>query len=497
MKLPRIVIGAPRSGSGKTLISIALMKALSMKGKKVAAFKCGPDYIDPLFHKKILGVPSKNLDLFFTAGPETRTLFCNGNSSDISVVEGVMGLFDGLGGYTDAASTYELAEVLEAPVILVVNAKGMGRSILAELKGFIDYDRSRLIKGVILNNLSEMLYGNMKEIVEKELGVKVLGFFPPQKDLQLESRYLGLKLPHEIAGIQQMAEKAALELMRTVDVDAILELADSAPDFPVERDPADELESAENRELPVSWGTGRASVSMETPSSSDLDDSVFKELGTAAYSGKNGNSASQSVRIAIARDEAFCFYYEDNLRLLKNLGVELVEFSPIRDSALPPHIDGLILGGGYPELFAAQLEANVSMRKSIKTALDGGMPSLAECGGFMYLHEGIRTQDGVLHQMAGVVEGECSFKGKLVRFGYVTLTPETAAGKGWCGSMKAHEFHYFDSTDNGDACSAEKPVTGRNWKCCHVAETHWWGFPHLYYPSSPEFVEHFVEICRK
>ena len=466
MRLPRIVIAAPKSGSGKTLVSLALMKAFSMRDKKVAAFKCGPDYIDPLFHKKILDVPSKNLDLFFTDADTTRALFCDGNESDISIIEGVMGLFDGVAGYTDEASTYQLASVLESPVILVVNAKGAGRSVVAEIKGFVALDEKRLIKGVILNNLPESLFDALKPQIETECGVSVLGFVPTMKELNVESRYLGLTLPDEIADIKNAVAKAAEAICESVLVEKITEIAESAPNF------AD------------------FAVCGET----DVPD-----LASGAPTNPSAPSDVPHVRIAVARDEAFCFYYDDNLKLLERFGAELVSFSPVADSSLPPDIDGFLLGGGYPELHAVKLEQNVSMRRAVKDALESGMPSVAECGGFMYLHEGLQTEDGVFHNMVGTIKGECSYKGRAVRFGYCTVTENTGAFFGAGASdcaVKAHEFHYFDSTCNGESCTAEKPVTGRSWQCCHTGENHWWGFPHLYYPSNPRFAELFVEKCR-
>lgn len=466
MHLPRIVIAAPKSGSGKTLVSIALMKAFSNSGKKVAAFKCGPDYIDPLFHKKILDVPSKNLDLFFTDEATTRHLFCDGNESDISIIEGVMGLFDGVAGYTDEASTYQLASVLESPVILVVNAKGAGRSVVAEIKGFAALDEKKLIKGVILDNLPESLYDALKPLIESECGVSVLGFLPTMGELHVESRYLGLTLPDEVADIKNAVEKAAEAICKTVSVDKIVDVAESAPDI----------------------------------SACALD---------VADSAVCGSGDVPLVRIAVARDEAFCFYYDDNLKLLERCGAELVPFSPVADCDLPPDIDGLLFGGGYPELHAEKLEKNTSMRCAVKAAIERGMPSVAECGGFMYLHERIQTEDGVFHSMVGTIKGECSYKGRAVRFGYCTVTENTGAffgaGASECAhdnactsacAVKAHEFHYFDSTCNGESCTAEKPVTGRSWLCCHTGENHWWGFPHLYYPSNPRFAELFVEKCR-
>ncbi len=447
-QFPRIIISAPKSGSGKTVLTIALMKALSLRGLPVSAGKCGPDYIDPLFHQKILGVPSKSLDLFFTPPEKTQELFLRDAAGRFSVIEGVMGLYDGLGGTTSDASTYDLAVALQAPVVLVIDAKGASYSLVAEINGFLSLDRAHLIRGVILNNISAMFYQNIKPVIETNTGVSVLGFFPKLPELQLESRYLGLQLPDEIADIQDKALTAARELEKSVDVDAVIALAEGAADL----------------------------------------DAIPEEKDAG-----NLQPAAVPVRIAVARDEAFCFYYEDNLRLLKQLGAQLVYFSPVHDASLPADIDGILLGGGYPELWARQLTENCTMRNSVRAAVLSEMPSLAECGGFMYLHDSITTEDGSSYAMAGAIPGSCSYTGKLVRFGYVTVTAPGPDG-GHC--IRGHEFHYFDSTNTGSDGTAVKPVTGRSWQCCHVTENHWWGFPHLYYESNPAFARWFIDRCR-
>ena len=221
------------------------------------------------------------------------------------------------------------------------------------------------------------------------------------------------------------------------------------------------------------------------------------------YDTKNSGTNTIPPRIAVAKDEAFCFYYRDNLRMLEHYGAELVFFSPLHDEKLPENIHGLLLGGGYPELYAKQLEENESMRKSIKEALEQQLPSMAECGGFMYLHDTLTDREGTTYQMAGVIPAECQYMGKLVRFGYVEvqlpqgLTEKGTAERPEPEKIKAHEFHYFDSTANGEDCIVTKPVTGRSWKCIHASDDHFWGFPHLYYPSDPKFVKWFLERTEK
>lgn len=437
MKAPRVLIAAPRSGSGKTVITISLIKSLLDLGKKVSAFKCGPDFIDPQFHSIILGVDSKNLDMFFSDTETVKGLFLQHNESDVSVIEGVMGLYDGIGGTTSKASTYELATALDCPIILVVDVRGMSFSVLAEISGYLSMDHKKLIKGVILNNMNQMLFPKIKEEIETRFSLTVLGYFPKMEECDVGSRYLGLVLPDEITDIKERIERAAEEFVKTVDVSKVIDMAnDSAELF--------SSFSYPERKTPV-------------------------------------------TRIAVAMDEAFNFYYKDNLALLENLGAQLVYFSPLKDSKLPENIGGLILGGGYPELFAEELEKNISMKKSIAEHVRNGIPLWAECGGFIYLHCSLED-NGRSFSLCGVINGTCVKKDRLVRFGYLTLNEY---------DVKGHEFHYFDSDCNGDLCTAEKPVSGRNWKCGHDINGGFQGFPHLYYASNIKYAEEIVEKCRK
>lgn len=503
MKVPRIVISAPKSGSGKTLVSVSMMKAFSMLGKKVSAFKCGPDYIDPMFHKKILKVPSKNLDLFFTDENETKDIFLGGNSAEISVIEGVMGLYDGLGGTEEAASTYALARALKSPVILVIDARGMARSVLAEILGFLSMDTENLIRGVILNNISPSLFRILKPLIEKNLPVKALGFFPHQDEIKIESRYLGLKLPDEIKSIEENVGKAAEKLKKSVDLEDILKIAESAP----------ELEFSEN--LDEIKGEGKTEIlansvsQADLPSQSALANQQNLIDGTEKPNKKKGINRSDSsnpvnqrnlqkkARIAVAKDEAFCFYYDDNLRLLEKFGAELVFFSPLHDARLPENVSGLVLGGGYPEMFAEQLEKNEQMRNSVKNAVESGLPSLAECGGFIYLHKNLVDRNKKSFRMTGVIDADTFWSGTLVRFGYVSIREKNPLFLKKNPEIKGHEFHYFDSEKNGSDCEETKPVGGKMFEAGFTGENHWWGFAHLYYASNPEFAENFVEACRK
>lgn len=478
MKINRFMIAAPKSGSGKTMITCALLQLLKASGKNVLSYKCGPDYIDPMFHKKVLGVPSKNLDTFFTDEKTTVQLFLDERADgDFAVLEGVMGLYDGLGGIYEQGSSYHLAKVTQTPIILVVDAKGMGKSVLALIAGFLQYDTQHLIKGVLLNRMSKGYYDIIKPLIEKELSVKVVGYFPEQKDIGLSSRHLGLVMPDELSDIKKQLNEIADRLKKTIDMDLFIDIAEAADEIgdsgSADKDKRQTLKNAEPMRL---------------------------------------QDQNNTVNIAVAMDEAFCFYYEDNLKLLEKCGAKLQYFSPIHDTKLPKDCDAMLLGGGYPELYAKELSENISMRKSIKTAFEAGLPTVAECGGFMYLHTYIRNicddtdeqnkadvqnkadiqNDMNKFKLVGALDGGCHFKGKLVRFGYIELAEKYSNFLPPNEKIKAHEFHYYDSTDNGADCIATKPATGRSYDCVISHDNYWLGFPHLYYPSNPHFAESLV-----
>lgn len=455
MKLKRIMIAAPGSGSGKTTVTCALLRILAEMGQRVCAYKCGPDYIDPMFHRTVIGVPSKNLDTFFTGEERTKELFLKERTEqDFAVLEGVMGLFDGLGGTREEGSAYHLAKVTKTPVLLVVDAKGMGRSVLPLIAGFLAYDTEHLIQGVILNRMSKSYYEIIKPLIEKELKAAVVGYVPNEKNLHIESRHLGLLLPDEISGLRERLGEAAEQLKASVSMERILQIAESA----------EELELSE----------------------------PLKQTEAEKTAGK-----SPEPVLAVAKDEAFCFYYEDNLRLMDEYGAKIRYFSPLHDTSLPEGTAGILIGGGYPELYLKELAANEKIHTEILTAFRQGMPFLAECGGFMYLHTAIVDQEGTRYPMAGVLPGECFGTGTLVRFGYIEIREKQSLFLPEGEIIRGHEFHYFDSTDNGADCVAQKPVTGREYSCIMEGETYCIGFPHLYYPSNPEFVKRWVEKMRK
>ncbi|MDD5860297.1 MAG: cobyrinate a,c-diamide synthase [Eubacteriales bacterium] len=483
MKRPGIMIAAPKSGSGKTTITCALLEALNRRGLTPCAFKCGPDYIDPMFHRTVIGIPSGNLDRFFTDAEETRRIFRAESSGGISVIEGVMGLYDGLGGIREEASTYALAETLGVPVILVVDARGAGRSLLAEISGFLSFDRAGLIRGVILNRTTPSFANMLKPLIEETCHVRVLGSFPMRKDMEVGSRHLGLAMPSEIADIRRRLGEAADCLEENCDIDGILKIAGLSEN------------SGEKQEAPAQAynscpGEGEKHESAGTCGCLDAGRSPDQGKGRPVSTEAPGPEHAP-LRLGIARDGAFCFYYRENLEMLERAGFTLVPFSPVSDERLPDGLDGLLLGGGYPELCAEALSKNEAMLRSVRDAVSGGIPVLAECGGFMYLCASLVTEDGSKWPMAGVFPGEARWTGHLTRFGYVTVRDQMSGLE-----IRGHEFHYFDTDDNGDACLAVKPVTGRKWPCMHRINGGFAGFPHLYYPSAPAFVTDFAGKCR-
>ena len=448
MDSPRLLFAAPASGSGKTTVVCGLLRALKNRGKGVRAFKCGPDFIDPLFHETVVGVPSGTLDLFFSDRDQLRRLFCrHAAGADLCLIEGVMGYYDGLGAVTDRASSYAVSRALDAPVVLIVDSRGQSLSALATLEGFLRFRPDSRIRGVIFNRMSEGVYAALKPEVEK-LGLRPLGCVPKAPEVMIESRHLGLVTPGEIEDLGQKLDALAALLERTVDMEGLLALATEAPTL-------DPLPAAPIPSMPRS-------------------------------------------RIAVARDEAFCFLYRDNLDLLGDYGAEMLFFSPLHDAALPAGAQGLILPGGYPELYARALSENEPMRQSIAEAIQGGLPCLAECGGFLYLHRELEDMGGRSWPMAGVLDAKAYRTSRLGRFGYITLTARADTAFLPVGeTVRGHEFHYFESESCGDALHAQKPTGSRGWDCGHSRGTLLMGFPHLYYPSNPKLIERFLRACAK
>ena len=429
-----LLLAAPQSGSGKTTLACALLRVLQKKGYSPCAFKCGPDYLDPTFHRAVLGVESHNLDLFLSQPEEVRSLFSRSVAGhDLALVEGAMGLYDGVGGSTDQASAWQVADTLDLPIFLVVRPKGASLTLAAQIKGLMGFRANSHISGLFLNDCSETLYRSLAPMLERETGLPVLGFLPHSEDARFESRHLGLLAAQEICDLDQRVDRLADTLLHTADLVRLLSLC-SIPEIPA-------APPVHTREYPV--------------------------------------------KIAVAYDKAFSFIYAETIENFKALGGELIFFSPISDPCIPQGADALYLPGGYPELCAKALSENRSMRESILSAVRGGLPTVAECGGFLYLGHTFQTEDGRIWPMVGVLTGESHPTGRLVRFGYATLTPSEDSLLFRAGEkVPCHEFHYWDSTDNGEDLLAVKPATGRSWHCGHLSPTLYAGFPHLYFTQT-------------
>lgn len=490
--IPRLLLTAPASGSGKTVITSGLLALFSKMGLSCVSFKCGPDYIDPMFHRYVLGIPGSNLDSFFLDEDGVRQLFEERSADhELALIEGVMGYYDGVAGTSFQASSYEIARITDTPAILVVDAKKSSRSVSALIKGFLEYQKDSRIVGVILNRTSPMMTERLRPLIE-ELGVKLIGAVPECPEAQLESRHLGLTLPNEQKKLRTHMEALADRLEQCLDIPKLLALAGIAED-------------------------------------QDLNDHEKKE--TNKKNEKNGYVSTR--RIGVAQDEVFCFYYQENLEFLRQNGWEIVPFSPLHDQKIPENLDALLLGGGYPELYARELSENHSMLESIRIAgtdQTKKIKILAECGGFLYLHRTLEDPDGKKWQMVGLLDADAFRTKKLSRFGYITLKTnqtkpvllpdqmpdqmesknldetengkhkeKTERGENDRVAIRGHEFHYWDSTDPGTALLAEKPLSSRKWACMHVSDRMIAGFPHLYYRSDPNWILNFLNgrACAK
>ena len=431
----QFLLAAPRSGSGKTTMTCALLMALKRRGCAPCAFKSGPDYIDPMFHRAVLGVESRNLDLFFSAPETVRTLYAKGAAGHgAAVCEGAMGFYDGLGGVSDRASAWHLADTLGLPVLLVAEPKGQSLTLAAELNGLKNFRTPSHIAGILLNNCTARMHALLAPMLEKETGLPVLGFLPKLPEAVIGSRHLGLYTAAEVENLQQ---KLAL-------------LADAAEEH-------------------IDWPRLLALCEKEPPALPE-----------------KAPQPSARVSIAVAQDEAFCFTYAETLEAFRDAGAEVVFFSPLRDTALPENIGGLYLPGGYPELHARELSENTSLLREIKQKIESGLPTAAECGGFLYLGQSLTDAEGQSWPMVGVLPGEAKDAGRLVRFGYAALSADSDSMLFRAGeSFPIHEFHHWDSTANGTALAAKKPVGGAAWRCGFVNEHFYAGFPHLYWAGTP------------
>lgn len=424
--MARLVIAGTHSGAGKTTLAVGLMAALARRGLRVQPYKAGPDYIDPIWHTAVTGVPSRNLDLWLLPKRTIRRLASR--PADISIIEGVMGLYDGPG------STAELARLLKTPIVLVVDASGMADSAAAIVRGFATMMRGVNVAGVILNRVSgDSHFQLLRRAIERHSRVRVLGYLPKDEKLKLPERHLGLVPAHEREHVAQLTSRLVEHLERCVDLDAVVELARSAQPLPVVEPPA---------------------------------------------------SVPAICRIAVARDEAFCFYYEDNLDLLRSLGAELVFFSPLAGESLPADVGGVYFGGGFPELFEERLRVG-PLAGQLRDASQRELPLYAECGGLMYL------------AMIGLIPGQTTMHDRLQHFGYCEAQGAGSFLVQPGETVRGHEFHYsaWDGEGLSPAYAARRRRTGDSRPEGYAAGHIHASYVHVHFHACPWLARRFVQAA--
>ena len=461
MLLHAVAITGTHSGVGKTTVTLGILAAMRKRGLRVRAFKVGPDFIDPGHHTALTGIPSRTLDGWMLSREYNQQTFLQHlHNADVGVVEGVMGLFDGYDGKTEAGSTAEMAKWLRLPVILVVDASAMARSVAALVHGFRSFDRDLNVAGVIFNRIGGSRHLQyLQEALEGIPGMTVLGGLPRNDSIAIPERHLGLVTQEEHVLTSEQIDHLAAFIEDNIDLALLLQLS--------------EIRELENR---------------------------VTKRGEQI----RGEAQEEKVRFGVARDEAFCFYYPDNLELLEAAGAELVFFSPRHDPHLPPNLQGLYLGGGYPEVHAEQLAANITMCQEIKAFIEQGHVVYAECGGFMYLTEGIRDISGRLFPMVGVYPTVARMLPRFKALGYVEVEIEKAAGPFPRGRARGHEFHYSE-LERQDFCSGALETLyhvrkhrsdvprpeGYLYKRCLAS------YIHLHFGSNPEFAAALVAAARE
>lgn len=447
-----IVIAGTVSGVGKTTITAGVMGVLTRRRLKVQPFKVGPDYIDPTYHTWATGVPSRNLDTWMLSHQAVAELFTRAmKGKDIAVIEGVMGLFDGRSSTNEEGSTAEVAKLLGAPVILIVDCEKGARSIAAMVAGYKDFDPALRLGGVILNSISgEEHLRFCQEAIEHYTGVKVFGHMPRRNDLVLPERHLGLIPTVEGQTSEEYLERLIAQIKSTIDIPEILRVAELAE---------------------------------------------VSETKPTLFPPANKKSV---VSIAVARDRAFSFYYQDSLDLLEAWGSELAPFSPLEDTNLPAATSGVYIGGGFPELYAKELASNTPMKMAIATAVKRGMPAYAECGGLMYMGTSIRDLKGKEHLMTGVLPISTRIDKPRLNLGYRTIEAISDGPLLCRGEMaRGHEFHWSVINKSTDTPNAYRITDG---------DQLWEGFQrgnllasyiHLHLGSLPTMAPRFVETCRQ
>jgi cobyrinic acid a,c-diamide synthase len=451
-------VAGTQSGAGKTTLTLGLMAALKRRGLIVAPFKVGPDFIDPGHHTQLTGVKSRNLDGWMLSRETNLATFLRGiQQADIAVVEGVMGLYDGYDGRSEAGSTAQMAKWLGLPVILVVGARSMARSAAALVQGFENFDPDLAFAGVVFNHLGSGRHlAYLQAAMDGRVALPCLGGLKRDSVEAIPERHLGLLTAEDHRLSAAQAEKLADAIEAGIDLDRLL---DSLPE-----------------------------VALAAPSA------------PTAVQGIAPTDRDRQVRIAVARDQAFCFYYPENLELLAAAGAEIVPFSPLTDDRLPEDIDGLYFGGGYPELHAAKLGANTGLRREVKTASRSGMPIYGECGGFMFLCRELVDADGIAHPMTGCFPFQSRMLGRLNSLGYREIRLGRGSLLGPAGiCLRGHEFHYSETEIAQDwqgvyqvSDRQGRPQANEGFVCDQTLGSYY----HLHFGSQPAAAGHFVAACR-
>jgi len=450
--MPRaLVIAAPHSGCGKTTVALGIMAALRARALRVAPFKTGPDFIDPGYHRVVTGTPSVNLDGWMCPASFVRDTFAlHASGADVAVIEGAMGLFDGIDGASEAGSTAQVAKVVGAPILLVVDARSQGRSAAALVHGFTTFDPAVAVCGVVFNNVAS---DNHEKVLREALAatlpeLPVIGCLPRDTTLAIPSRHLGLVTAEDNPLAPEFVAHLAETMERHLDLDRLLQAAEL----------------------------------VEPPAIRAADAAIPADID-----------------LAVARDAAFCFVYEDNLRLLRQAGARLREFSPLHDAALPENVCGIYLPGGYPELFAGKLAGNAAMTGAIRAAVESGMPVYAECGGFIYLSRGV-IKDGVAESLVGIYPAQARMLPRRKALGYREVTLRRDGLLGAAGMVaRGHEFHYSEMEALPDHVERLYEVRrkgvplggeGYLYKNCLAS------YIHLHFGSAQGVADNFVDACR-
>jgi cobyrinic acid a,c-diamide synthase len=451
---PRLVIAGTHSGVGKTTVTLALLSAFKQRGRHIQAFKAGPDFIDPGHHTLVTGRPSRTLDGWMLGEILNRQIFARAAAdADLSIIEGMMGLFDGSSPINDIGSTAELAKQLQAPVLLVIDASAMARSVAAMASGYAKFDPTLRVRGVLFNRVAgEGHYRLLKDAVESETDLIVTGYLKPDPTITISDRHLGLTTAMEQKAID-FYDRLGKAAMDTVDVDVVERLATSA-----------------------------------------------EEMTPIPPAHLSGNREERPVRVGIAHDPAFCFYYQENLELLEGEGAELVEFSPMNDRALP-NVDMLYFGGGYPEVYAARLSSNVAMRQAVRSFAECGGVVYAECGGMMYLTQAIWDDNGRSHEMVGLFSGQAVMEKSSMTLGYRTIECVRPCILGTPGlTVRGHEFHYSALWPTGslhyacelrDAQGQSRGHDGLSMKNVFAL------YAHLHFASQPQVAKELLAAARR